>query len=358
MNSKIEKITQVTNDGFHNAFPGMTRFKGALYLSYRTSTGHAMNDGKICLKRSFDNGENWEDLQTTLTDKNYYEGFMIEFKGKLFMFGGAYPRDIEHPVWMHECRQYVSVSENGTDWSTPKEVAPPFAMRFWHPIVIGDLLYVASYSCFKNFRGTKMEVDLLSSEDGFTWKWVSQISDLPAGNETSILYDGENIHAFIRNERGTLRMKHTCDGDFTRWSDEEDLQVGLQGPMAYEINGRRFLSGRFRGASPRLGGSFTDRSQTRFRTYVYVPQIKLFVEYADFPSGFDCAYSESVPLDGNRMLTAYYSQHGHGSKEGFRDMEGGSDIFLATVRTDMTPEWGKLTPGAMAYLDKIGVSYK
>ena len=58
------------------------------------------------------------------------------------------------------------------------------------------------------------------------------------------------------------------------------------------------------------------------------------------------------------MLTAYYSQHGHGSKEGFRDMEGGSDIFLATVRTDMAPEWGKLTPGAMAYLDKIGVSYK
>ena len=89
MNSKIEKITQVTNDGFHNAFPGMMRFKGALYLSYRTSTGHAMNDGKICLKRSFDNGETWEDLSAALTDKNYYEGFMIEFKGKLFMFGGA-----------------------------------------------------------------------------------------------------------------------------------------------------------------------------------------------------------------------------------------------------------------------------
>jgi len=247
MDAKIEKLRRVVADGSHNAFPGLTRFKGALYLSWRRSSGHAMNDGEIRLKRSFD--------------------------------------------------------------------------------------------------------------DGFVWKFVSRISELPAGNETSLLFDGEKLHAFIRNERGTLRMKHT-EGDFTQWSDEEDFQVGLQGPMACEINGRRFLSGRFRGASPRLGTSFTDRTETRFRTYVYVPEIKLFIEYADFPSGFDCAYSESVRLDDRRMLTAYYSQHEYGGQENFRDMEAGSDIFLATVRTDLLPEWGRLTPGAMAYLDKMKVAYK
>ena len=357
MDAKIEKLRRVVADGSHNAFPGLTRFKGALYLSWRRSSGHSMNDGEIRLKRSFDDGESWEDLRTTLTDKNYYEGFMAEYKGRLFMFGGAYPRDIEHPVWMHESRQYVSVSENGTDWSAPKEITPASAMRFWHPVVIGDLLYVAAYRAFKNYQGTRMEVDLLSSDDGFVWKFVSRISELPAGNETSLLFDGEKLHAFIRNERGTLRMKHT-EGDFTQWSDEEDFQVGLQGPMACEINGRRFLSGRFRGASPRLGTSFTDRTETRFRTYVYVPEIKLFIEYADFPSGFDCAYSESVRLDDRRMLTAYYSQHEYGGQENFRDMEAGSDIFLATVRTDLLPEWGRLTPGAMAYLDKMKVAYK
>ena len=89
MNTKIEKLRRVVADGCHNAFPGLTRFKGALYLSYRRSTGHAMNDGMICLKRSYDEGETWEELQTTLTNRNYYEGFMVEYKGKLFMFGGA-----------------------------------------------------------------------------------------------------------------------------------------------------------------------------------------------------------------------------------------------------------------------------
>lgn len=357
MNKRIEKLQRVVANGKHNAFPGLTRYKNALYLSYRQSAGHAMHDGTICLKRSFDNGETWEDLTTTFTDKNYYEGFMVEFKGKLFMFGGAFPRDIEHPVWMHESRQYISVSEDGVNWTSPKEVAPAFAMRFWHPIVIGETLYVAAYRAFKNYQGTKMEVDLLSSEDGFTWKFVSQISNLPAGNETSLLFDGTTLHAFIRNERGTLRMKHT-QGDFTSWSEEEDFNVGLQGPMAYEINGRRFLSGRYRGASPRLGTSFTNRSETKFRTYVYVPEIKLFVEYIEFPSGFDCSYSESVKLDDNRMLTAYYSQHEYANNDDFKDMEAGSDIFLATVRTDQIPDWGRLTPGAMAYLDKMKVAYK
>ena len=357
MDKRIESLRCVVSDGGHNAFPGMTRFNGALYLTWRHSSGHAMNDGEIRLKRSFDNGDNWEDIQTTFTDKNYYDGFTVEYQGRLFMFGGAFPRDIEHPVWMHESRQYVSVSENGVDWSAPKEVAPAFAMRFWHPVVIRDKIYVAAYSGYKNFNVSRSEVNLLCSVDGFTWSFVSRISDLPAGNETSLLFDGETLHAFIRNERGTLRMKHT-QGDFTTWSDEEDFGVGLQGPMAYEINGRRFLSGRFRGCSPRLGTAFTDRSEVCFRTYVFVPEIKLFVEYATFPSGFDCAYSESVRLDDTRILTAYYSQHEYGNNEGFQDMVAGSNIYLATVRTDMLPEWGRLTPGAKSLLDKLGVKYQ
>jgi hypothetical protein len=72
MNKRIEKLQRVVADGKHNAFPSLIRFKDALYLSYRKSAGHAMHDGTICLKRSFDNGETWEDLTTTFTDKNYY----------------------------------------------------------------------------------------------------------------------------------------------------------------------------------------------------------------------------------------------------------------------------------------------
>ena len=66
----------------------------------------------------------------------------------------------------------------------------------------------------------------------------------------------------------------------------------------------------------------------------------------------------SVKLDDNRMLTVYYSQHEYGNNDDFKDMEAGSDIFLATVRTDQIPDWGRLTPGAMAYLDKMKVAYK
>lgn len=357
MNSKIEKLQRLVADGKHNAFPGLTRFKGALYLSYRSSSGHAMNDGVICLKRSFDDGVTWEDAACSFTDKNYYDGFTVEFKGRLFMYASGYPRDIEHPVWMHAPRAHAAVSEEGSTWSAPREITPALAMCFWHPIVIRERLYVAAYRMFRNYQGYRMEVDLLVSDDGFDWKFVSRISDLPGGNETELGFDGEVLCAFIRNENGTLRIKESS-GDFTCWSEEKDFGVGLQGPSLCDINGRRFLSGRFREASPRQNSFLSNRAETKFRTYVYEPEFKIFVEYTDYPSGFDCAYSQSVKLDDQRMLVAYYSQHEYGGDENFRDMEGGSDIYLATVRTDMDSEWGKLTPEALKIFNTIRKEHK
>ncbi|OQA78306.1 MAG: hypothetical protein BWY31_04354 [Lentisphaerae bacterium ADurb.Bin242] len=355
---KLENLVRIVADGRHNAFTSMERFNGALYLTYRTSGGHAMSDGAVSLKRSFDDGKSWEDLASPFqSGRNFYEGFLVAFNGKLLMFAGGYEISNEVPVWFLHSREYVSESSDGVNWTPCKEIFPPFPIRFWHPAVLGDALYAAAYRVIRTyFKANVWEVDLLRSKDGFTWEHVSDISRGSTANETALLFDEDRLFAFIRNEGGAghLALRETVK-PFTEWSPEKDFGASLQGPVAARINGRRFLFGRYRAASPRLGTSLIDRGGTELRCYVWEEKIGNWVEYLSFPSGGDCSYPAAVPLDENRMLVSYYSQHEYLDDPGFRDMEGPCDIFLATVRTDGIPEWGRLTPGGREYLKKFGL---
>ena len=317
-----------------------------------------MTDGVVTLKRSFDNGESWENLPSPFqSGRNFYEGFLTSFNGKLLMFAGGYEINDELPVWFLSSREYVSESSDGVNWTTCKEIFPPFPIRFWHPVVIGDTLYAAAYRVIRTyFKDNVWEVDLLRSKDGFTWEHVSDISRGSTANETALLFDDDRLFAFLRNEGGAghLTLRDTRE-PFTQWGPEKDFFASLQGPVVTKINGRRFLFGRYRAASPRLGTFLVDRGGTELRCYVWEEKINSWAEYLSFPSGGDCSYPAAVQLDENRMLVSYYSQHEYLNDPGFRDMEGPCDIFLATVRTDGVPEWGRLTPGGREYLEKLGL---
>jgi len=331
----IESLRKVWSDGRHNAFPSLIRFRNRLFLSFRSSTGHAENDGRIALLCSDDDGATWRQLPSPLVDRDYYEGFLVEFQGRLFMYGGGYPNDMQYPVWCYHSREFFSSSEDGEHWGPVQEIYPPYPVRFWRPIVIGEKLYVGAYrSILRTDRERDMEVDLYCSEDGQKWHYVSDISRERAEchNETALVYRDGTLTAFLRSEaRDRPMTMRTSREPFSEWSEPVRLPFSLLGPDAFDMNGRRFLFGRWRGADmPKLP---VDRSTVRLRSFVQEAD-GTFRFYAEFPSAFDCTYSDAVKLDDRRMLVAYYSQHEHASRPDFKDMATGSDIFLATVRTD------------------------
>jgi hypothetical protein len=352
---KLEKLTRLVADGRHNAFPALARHRGHLYLTYRASGGHAQSDGGVVLMRSADGGATWERLPAPLPDdRNYYEGFLVEWKGRLLMFCGAFDKD--RPVLAQLSSSYVIASEDGIHWTQPV-LAGEAQWRFWRPRAVEGRLYAARYRLTTRahvdaagvFPPEDWEVDLVVSDDGFHWSKVAELSRNESGNETELHWDGERLTAFIRRENcpATLAIRHAAP-PFTEWSAPVDFGACIQGQRAMTCHGRLFLFGRYRAASPAIGTIYYDRREISFRGYLYLPQIQRFLEYIRLPGAQDCTYPDILELPDNRMLIAYYSQHEYPDST----INTPADIFLAIVRTDGEPE---LAPAVAARLRKEGI---
>ncbi len=355
---RIEKLTRLVADGRHNAFTSMIQFGKDVFLTYRSSSGHAATDGDIILLHSSDGGENWKERSSPFHgDRNYYEGFLVEFQGRLFMYAGAFER--ECPVGELLSSTYVSASSDGLNWSVPVPAGCP-DWRFWHPLVINDTVFVARYSqtTRKNqrpdgtFPPSNWQVDLACSKDGVAWETVSAISRDEAGNETELFWDGNRLTAFVRRENCPCHLGIThAVPPYAQWSRTEDFGDCVQGMIVRECHGRRFMFGRCRQASPRIGTIYYDRGGIGVQGYVWQPELECWVEYCRLPGRGDCSYPGIIELPGKRVLISYYSQHEY---EDF-DINGKTDIFLAVVRTDCMPEWGEVSVCGKETLQKKGL---
>lgn len=352
--NKLEKLTRLVADGRHNAFTSMARYAGALYLTFRSSSGHGASDGQITLLRSRDDGETWENLLSPFrSDRNYYEGFLVVFKRRLFMFAGAY--DAYRPVQEQLSSTWVSVSDDGFHWSE-KQLAGEACWRFWHPLTIDDTMYAARYRLRTRanlqsdgtFPEQDWEVDLAASNDGLQWRKQSEISRNEAGNETELYWDGNCLTAFTRRENCpcTLAIRQSAP-PFTSWNSCMDFGECVQGMTVKKCGGRLFMFGRRRESSPDIGTIFYDRRKISVRGYIFMTEHKRWFEYLQLPGALDCAYPDMIELDGQRMLISYYSQHPY---QGAGRISG-ADIFLAVVRSDGEPE---ICPESTSYLLRQG----
>lgn len=358
MTPKLEKLVRLVADGRHNAFTCLARFRGALYLTYRSSDGHAATDGAVELLRSRDEGESWERLSAPFRgDRNYYEGFMVECGGRLYMFAGAYEAD--RPVKEQLASAYVSVSDDGESWSPVAPAGEPH-WRFWHPIEIDGVIFTARYRLASRerlrpdgtFPAEDWTVELVRSTDGVNWDHVSTISRNESGNETALLWDGELLTAFTRRENRPCTMAvRRAAPPFAVWSEVDDFGECVQGAAVKSCDGRHFLFGRRRAASPAIGTIYYDRSKISVRGYLYCPEIDSWADYLSLPGAHDCAYPGLLELGGGRMLVSYYSQHAYENS----DINSAADIYLATVRTDGAPEWGAITGHTAGILKKAGI---
>ena len=353
--NKLEKLTRLTADGHHNAFTSLARFGDHIYLTYRTSGGHASTDGRVVLLRSPDNGENWVPLPSPFSaGRNYYEGFLVEFNGRLFMYAGAFEAD--RPVSEQLSSTYVSYSDDGVAWTEPLPAGEP-QWRFWHPRAIDGLLYAARYRLTTRqhlqddgtFPPEDWEVDLVASANGLNWDKVSEISRGDSGNETELHWDGKMLTAFIRRENCpcTLAIRQSPP-PFTEWGPITDFGECVQGMAVGKCGDRLFMFGRRRESSPDIGTIYYDRAKISVRGYVFLPDPGRWFEYLRLPGAHDCSYPEILELPGNRMLVSYYSQHEYDNP----DINSAADIYLAVIRGDGTPE---MNPRTAAMLRKKGI---
>ncbi len=343
----LQHITRLVADGRHNAFTDLYTFCGRHYLTYRSSSGHGKGDGSIVLLTSTD-GETWEAVPSPFAQgRNFYEGHMVQFNGRLYMFGGSFERSDKLNKLTQQ--EYVSWTDDGVTWSQAQPTFRP-RWRFWRPIAIGNELfspaYAADYSKCRpdgSFPDDAWTVEIVSSADGLTWRKRADIVPALGCNETQLYQDETGtLHAFCRRETQPGHMLHTTStGDFTQWSTPRDRGMVVQGQNIKKVDGRLFMIGRLRPGSDRYGTAYERRDT--IRTHIWVMEGGFWVDYLPLPSAADCSYAGIIPLSPGVMLVSYYSQHAYTDQPGFEDMESASDIYIAKIKTDGPSDWGRLT---------------
>ena len=117
----VSNTRRVFHNGEHNAFTDLVRFKGALYLCFRSCPdGHMVfNTASAIVLRSTDEGASWTQVHRfSVKDRDTRDPHFLVFKDRLFVYTGTWwsgPGKIEPKEYdMNKMRGFAVFSDDGT----------------------------------------------------------------------------------------------------------------------------------------------------------------------------------------------------------------------------------------------------
>ena len=300
--AKIVSVKKIWDQGTHNAFTDLIRFRGKWLCCFREATDHASNDGTIRIIASSD-GERWSSvghLTEKGTDLRDPKLSINPQKRLVLIMGGSLNRGSTYLTRSPR----VSFSADSRTWTTPRKL---LAEDHWlWRITWQDNV---AYSVSKLGEGRDPRRGMLyKSTDCLDWQFISEFR-LPNNtwnaSETTLRFmpDGEMI-ALTRPEWiGRSRPP------YTQWTW---TKVGhrMGGPNFIRLpNGQLWAGARL--YLP--GGAKT--GLIKMTPTSYEPVLEL-------PSGGDTSYPGMVWHD-NLLWMSYYSSH-----------EGKTNIYLAKIKIE------------------------
>ena len=293
---KIISVKKIWNEGTHNAFTDLIRFKGSWWCTFREAATHgngALGKARVIVSKD---GAEWksaallEEKGVDLRDPKLSitpDGFLM-----LIMGGSIY----EGKVYKTRAPR-VAFSKDGSDWTQPKKL---LAEDHWLWRVTWHDGWAWSVSKLGEGRDPRRGM-LYRSRDGIDWQWITEFR-LPNktwnASETPLRFmpDGELVALTRPHWIGTSKPP------YTEWSWTK-IPTGLGGPNFIRTpNGKLWASSRNNGTTV----------LARMTRTTYEPVLTL-------PSGGDTSYPGMVWYEGQLWLS-YYSSH-----------EGQTSIYLAVI---------------------------
>lgn len=306
---ELVSVTKIWDQGQHNAFTDLIRYRGQWFCTFREADDHVGGDGKLRVLRSRD-GSRWEsaallveegvDLRDPKLSVSGDGRLMIVAGGSLYQGGkvlkGRQPR--------------VAFSKDGVTWTPVRRVLAEGDWLWrvtWHK----GKAYGVSYDVGPaGSPREEWDLKLFESPDGQDWKLVTKLEVPGRPNETTLrfLANGECV-ALVRREAGDKQAWiGTSKPPYKEWKwTPAGTQVG--GPNFIVLPGGAMIAG------GRLYGA-ARKNQTAVGPMTlekYTPELTL-------PSAGDNSYPGLV-WDNGSLWMSYYSTH-----------EGKTSIYLARIR--------------------------
>lgn len=318
---ELVSVTKIWDQGQHNAFTDLLRWRGQWYCTFREGDGHVGGDGKLRVLESAD-GTTWQSaaliteagidlrdpkLSVTPDDRLMIVAGGSVYKGKTLL--GRQPR--------------VAFSKDGRTWTAPRRVLAEGEWLWrvtWHEGQAYGVSYNASARQSEaakeaanaakavSAEPADWKLKLVVSNDGVTWDVVTHLGVPGHPNETTLRFlPGGEMLAMVRREGGsTFGWIGGSKPPYKEWKWHE-TKHRLGGP-----NFIRLPDGSLWAVSRSYPGGAKTVLASMGRD-AYEPVLTL-------PSGGDTSYAGMVWHDG-LLWVSYYSSH-----------EKKSSIYLAKLR--------------------------
>jgi len=301
----VENIRVAFKDEGHNAFTDLCRFRGHLYLTFRSCPeGHGVcRHACIRILRSAD-GADWEEVfEFSVLDRDTRDPHFLVFGERLFVYTGTWlcPAG-ETEFDINEHLGYGSWTADGVSWHGPVMLEGTYGHYVWRAQAFGAKAYLCArrraqfaHDGSGGEGGATTQAAMLESDDGLIWRYRGQFAE-HWGDETAFVFDPAGVVTAVSRRLGD-QCSLVCRAapPYSEWQRVElDRSVG--GPMI-ALWGKRLLVG----GRKTLGGPAV--------TTLYWLVNNQLAEICELPSGGDTSYPGFVKCSETRGLLSYYSSH-------------------------------------------------
>jgi hypothetical protein len=301
---KVVSVRRVFHNGEHNAFTDLCRFRGQLWLTFRSCPdGHMVHPtSSVIILRSAD-GAKWEEAHRFRVEKrDTRDPHFLVFQDKLFVFTGTWysgTSTLARAEYdLNKQLGYAACSADGIHWQSPILLEGTFGHYIWRAAAFGGKAYLCGrrklgFEVSARGEGQGVESLMLESDDGLIWRKRAVFQEI-AGDETAFLFEPDGRVLGVGRRSGNAQLLRS-QPPYTHW-DRQDLDRSIGGPLLVKWGGHYLVGGRkttSAGATTSLCWLVGDRLH----------------EFAELPSGGDNSYPGFVELAPNRALISYYSSH-------------------------------------------------
>lgn len=318
---ELLSAAKIWDQGKHNAFTDLIRWRDRWYVAFREADGHIGGDGKIRVLESQD-GSKWEPVglvaETEIDLRDPHLSITPDGRLMLVMGGSVY----KGTKFLGR-RPRVAFSKDGKQWTAPQKVLHEDEWLWrvtWHDKKCYGVAYNAAARTTKDAQEAaakdqpvssdpaEWKLQLVVSDDGVNFQTLTHLGVPGHPNETTLRFlpDGKLI-AMVRREGGSKNgWIGSSSAPYKEWTWNE---------TAHRFGGPNFIVGPKNEwiASSRVYGKAS-------KTGIGPMTLKSFDPQLILPSGGDTSYAGLVLHEGV-LWVSYYSSH-----------EGKSSIYLAKVK--------------------------
>ena len=323
---RVVSLERVFDNGEHNAFTDLCRFKDRYYLAFRSCPdGHPVHSSASVIVLTSTDAKDWKQVyQFNVAKRDTRDPHFLIFRDRLIVYTGTWycknPAPTREEYDLNQHLGYCAWSVDGHEWNGPEMLEGTYGHYIWRAAAHDGKAYLCGRRRHEfadaetqSKKGRRIiESAMLQSDDGLIWKKAALFEE-EYGDETAFLFEPDGrLLAVARRGSGNAELCRS-QPPYAQWQ-RKDLGRYIGGPLLVKW-GPRYL----------VGGRMKDEDGASKTTLAWLVDDRLHV-CVELPSGGDNSYPGFVELSPGRALVSYYSTH-----EKYDDGRPMTAIYLAEL---------------------------